>query len=76
MRPEQLVCQGSVAAMDLDEVDLALLKIYGYGDGDEWGVCPRQMRRVLAERIATAYLIVSEVEDAQADDLIPPIAVH
>ena len=60
--------------MDLDEVDLALLEIYGYGN--EWGVCPRQMRRVLAERIATAYLIVSEVEDAQADDLMPPIAVH
>jgi len=60
--------------MDLDEVDLALLDIYGYGD--EWGVCPRQMLRVLAERITTAYFIASEVEDAQADDLMPPIAVH
>ena len=60
--------------MDLDEVDLALLDIYGYGD--EWGVCPRQMLRVLAERITTAYSMVSEVEDAQADDPMPPSVGH
>lgn len=52
--------------MGLDEVDLALLDLYSYGD--DWGVCPRQMLRLLQERITTAYMIASEIEDAQADD--------
>ena len=56
--------------MDLDEVDLALLDLYSYGD--EVGVCPRQMLVLLEERIHTAYLIASEIEDAQADDANPP----
>lgn len=52
--------------MDLDEVDLALLELYSYAD--EYGVCPFEFHRLLQERITTAYLIASDVEDSQADD--------
>ena len=60
--------------MDLDEVDLALLDLYALAD--EAGVCPFQMHRLLAERITTAYLIVSEFDDRLLDDPMPSVAVH
>lgn len=60
--------------MDLDEVDLALLDLYSYGD--EYGVCPFQMHRLLQERITTAYLIASDIEDAKADDEHRHITYH
>ena len=57
--------------MDLDEVDLALLDLYDMA-GDS-GVCPFQFHRLLQERITTAYMIASDIEDAQADDELPTI---
>lgn len=56
--------------MDLDEVDFALLDLYDMAG--EHGVCPFQFHRLLQERITQTYLMVSEVEDAQADDENPP----
>lgn len=47
--------------MDLDEIDLAILDLYAYAD--EWGVAPREFRRLLAERIAIA------AEIADCDEL-------
>lgn len=60
--------------MDLDEVDIALLDLYDLAG--EQGVCPFQFHRLLQERITTAYLIVSEIEDEQADDDNPFPTYH
>lgn len=57
--------------LDVDEVDLALLDLYAMAD--DYGVCPFQFHRLLQERITTAYLIASEIEDAQADDELPTV---
>ena len=56
--------------LDYDEVDLALLDLYEFAD--EQGVCPFQFHRLLQERITATYMIVSDIEDAQADDENPP----
>lgn len=56
--------------LDYDEVDLALLDLYAMAD--DCGVCPFQFHRLLQERITETYLMVSELEDAQADDENPP----
>jgi hypothetical protein len=50
---------------DLDEVDLALLDLYDYGD--DCGVTAMQMHRLLIERLTLAYLIASEFDDALAE---------
>ena len=59
--------------MDLDEVDLALLDLYAYGE--DHGVSAAQFHRLLAERIAMACLIVSELEDQIADDF-EAVTIH
>ncbi len=60
--------------LDVDEVDLALIDLYALAD--DCGVCPFQFHRLLQERITTAYLIVSELDDRLADDPMPSVAVH
>lgn len=60
--------------LDVDEVDLALLDLYAIAD--EHGVCPFQFHRLLQERITTAYLIATDVEDSQAGDEMPSVAIH
>ena len=60
--------------MDHDEIDLTILDLYAYGD--DHGVSAVQMMRLLQDRIALAYLIASEVEDNQAFDPMPSVAIH
>ena len=60
--------------MDIDEIDLAILDLYDYGE--DYGVSRVQMHRLLQERITTAYLIASMVEDEQAFDPMANFTVH
>lgn len=55
--------------MDLDEIDFDLLRLFDYGD--EHGVSPFQMYRLLNERVRLAYLITADLEDQQAEDPFP-----
>lgn len=60
--------------MDLDEIDLAFLDLFEHGD--DYGVSPFQMYRLLSERLRDAYLIVADLEDAMADEPMPSTATH
>lgn len=57
-----------------DEIDLAILDLYEYGDDN--GVSPVQMMRKLQEAIRVAYLIASEIEDNQSIDPMPSLSIH
>jgi len=60
--------------MDQDEIDLAILDLFHYGD--EFGVSATQMARRLQQAINDAYLVVSELDDERALDPMPSVAVH
>lgn len=60
--------------MDADEIDLAILDLYDYGE--EFGVSPVQMMRRLQQAIRDAYLIVSDLEDERATDPMASFQLH
>ena len=60
--------------MDEDEIDLAILDLYEYGEMS--GVSAAQMARRLYQAITDAYLAVSDLEDRLADVPMPSTSVH
>lgn len=60
--------------MDQDEIDLAILDLFQYGE--EFGVSATQMARRLQQAINDAYLVVSELDDERALDPMPSTSVH
>lgn len=60
--------------MDPDEIDLAILDLYEYGE--DYGISATQMMRRLQQAVADAYLVISEIEDERALNPMPSISVH